>query len=262
MTLRTFRDTIVQLAPPWLRGYWSARLLYAFGLHFDAIVDAATAATKARFPGECPPDALPYIGRERGIRRGFAETDEQYAARLTTWIDDRRLKGGYFALMRQLQGYCTGYQVTVRMVVSRSGYADWFTFTPSGGMEHYRATPSNWDWDGATNKPTRVFVILYPAGAFTGKGTWGDGSKWGDRVNTWGMSATRDQVRTLEFIVREWMPPHAKCGQLIVALDPASFAPNGSGAGYPDGTWDKWHKTSGGVAVKNRLDTARYLGEP
>lgn len=241
-----FRDRIHEIArAPWFQKTWLYRLLYVFGVHCDALIESAVLAVKARFPTFAPSDALPALGRERGIRRGFAETDAQYRARLIRWLRTRRIKGGPWALMDQLAGYLTGYSCKIRVVNSAGA---WCTRNADGSREYYIASPTNWDLGGRSD----YFVIVYlDQGPWDPQTTWGaTGLKWGADGLTWGTTATPEQVRTCKAIIQEMNPPHAKCRWLVFAMDPDSFSPTGSGAGYPDSTWVYW---------KNRLATARYV---
>lgn len=247
MTLKTFRDTLEAMAPPWLRGTWGSRLLYSFGVSIDALIDSVTYGIKARFPEHAPSDALPYLGRERQIRRGFAESDASYAQRLTQWVDDRRVRGCAQATMRQLQGYLTGHDVNFRTV---NGHGSWHTLDYLGNATHYHKDPTNWDWDGVTASWSRYWVIIYvPSSLATVDGDWGDPGDWGDG-GAWGTTLTVDQCLTIRSIIAEWNPPHADCPEIILAFDLGSFSPSGAGAGYPAGDWDMW---------ANRLSTARYM---
>lgn len=114
--MRTFRATVLQVVPSWLRRHWGSRLLYAFGIHWDAMVDLTAASLRARFPDYAPPDGLASLGRDRQIRRGFDEDDASYATRLKRWIPDRITRGNPYTLMRQIQGNLSGYSVRVRCV--------------------------------------------------------------------------------------------------------------------------------------------------
>lgn len=106
MTVRTFRDRLRQLTPPWLQTGNAEKLLYAMGIQLDVFADALLAGVRARFPGQYnPPDTLPLIGRERRIVRGPSETDDSYAARLIRWLDDHRRRGGPYAMLAQLHAY-------------------------------------------------------------------------------------------------------------------------------------------------------------
>lgn len=104
MTRLRFESAIKQFCPPWLRRTEGGRLMGAFGRQIDSLVDRTREALLIRFPGQ-DPDALPMIGSDRRIRRGPAETDGVYAARLRRWWDDHRSRGGGVALLQQLHAY-------------------------------------------------------------------------------------------------------------------------------------------------------------
>lgn len=101
-----FEAALVRISPPWLRRNVGAKLLGAFGARIDDLVDRMVDGVKLRFPGHDPtaidPSALVLLGRERRILRGPNEPDATYAARLQTWWDAHRTRGGPYALMTQL----------------------------------------------------------------------------------------------------------------------------------------------------------------
>jgi hypothetical protein len=213
---------------PWLRRVWLHRLLFAIAVHFDALIEWCVLAMYARYPRQAPPDALVVLGRERGIRRGLAEPDDAYAARLVQWLPDRKIKGSPFALMSQIVGYVYKHRVRVR-VVNEAGA--WFTRNATreveGRHEWHHAAPSNWDWDGEGGAQfSRYWVILMlPDTIWPSDGTWGDSGKWGD-TGVWGYGdMTREQAITLRDLIRDWNPPHAMCAGVIATWDPDDFDP-------------------------------------
>lgn len=251
----TFRDTLLRVVPRWLRGHWGSRYLYAIGIHLDTVAEAATAAVKLRFPGVYSPEGLGLLGKERGIMRGIAETDEAYAYRLSRWWDDRKRKGNAFALAFQLQGILGPHRPRIR-VVNQSG--SWYTLNEDGSTAVHNAA---WDWDGNVNAWSRFWVIIYPPPElWVSEGTWGDGkTRWGDG-GTWGTTATPAQCAMVRALITEWQAAHARCAKIIIALDPASFDPETTPASeLPDGKWGRWSKDDGtGARVPARLKTARY----
>ena len=255
--LVTYRDSMLNLGPTWLRGFWGSRLIYALAIQWDALIDATVMAVKMRFPGwsaDNMPDALALIGRERGIIRGFAESNASYAVRLTRWIDDRRIKGNPYALMAQLQGYLSGFPTKMR-IVNQAGA--WYTLNADGTKDYFAHRPSNWTWDIETTQWSRYWIILYPPSEL-----WVTDGVYGDAApraagGTIGSSATLDQINSIRAIVKAWTPPHASCEHIIVAFDPASFDPT-SHTGMPDGTWGRWSKLDGTEQKRARLETARY----
>lgn len=253
--MQTFRDAIRRASPSWLTGYWGYRLLYAMAIQLDALGDAVTFGVKLRFPGVYSGESLPLIGRERGIVRGFDETDAAYTARLLRWLDALRRKGSPYELLRQLRGYLTGHDVRIRVV--NNGGA-WYTQNVDGSTEYVLA--ANWNWDGSTAAWSRFWVILYPpAELWTRDGTWGDGSVWGDDGTTWGCTAPIEQAETIRGIVAEWSGAHSRCVNIIVSFDPAAFNPTDTTPPLPDGTWGHWGKLVGGVMVPARDARALYM---
>ena len=269
MSLITIRDRMAQAAPSWLQGYWGSRLLYAIGLHLDAMVDWASAAVHARFPTWCAtnmPDALVVHGQDRGIRRGFAESLVAWAARLAMWWPTRRQRGSLYAMMDQLAGYMSGYSVKMRAVNLNGA---WMTRNADGSREYHRASPSNWLWDVFTAQWSRYWIIVYPpSNLWVERGSWGDnaGKTWADmgaNGGTFDTTITTDQVDTIRDIVSEWNPPHARCLWVILATDPASFDPPAppDSAGLPGNTtpWTDWGLEQGGHYQAIRLQTAHYM---
>lgn len=257
---KPFRDRLEDIArAPWLRRTWLYRLMVAIAVHFDALVDWAVLALLVQYPQLAPPDALPVLGRERGIRRGFAESDAGYAARLVRWLADRRIKGSPYALMSQLAGYLSGYDVRIR-VVNAAG--SWYTRYYDGTLDWHYASPSNWDWDGDTSPFSRYWVILYvPTALWNGDGLWGQGTgTWGDG-GVWGLNATHEQGKSIVAIIKEWNPPHAQCAGILITWDNFSFDPTGSGSGFPDGTWYRAGRDDAGDYVMTRPNNKRFAGE-
>lgn len=100
--LITFRDTLWSICPPWLQTGTAQKILYAIAVQLDAAGDALVAGVKMRFPGLYSFDSLSELSRERRIRPGLNELDENFATRLTRWFDDHRRRGGPYALLTQL----------------------------------------------------------------------------------------------------------------------------------------------------------------
>lgn len=120
VTLRTYRDKIRQISPPWLQLGQNEKILYAIAVQLDAAGDAITAAIKLRFPGVYTDESLPLIGRERRIRRGRSEAAEPYALRLRRWFEDHRRRGGPYALLAQLYAHYAPDTFPIHLVY-RSG---------------------------------------------------------------------------------------------------------------------------------------------
>lgn len=256
------------LGPSWLvRDEESELVGYSLDIVKDAFVRRLELGHYARLPqqdptGEtvAPPDALAAMGRDRRVVRGIGESSQSYAVRLRRWLDDRKQCGSPFALMKKLAEFC-GPLPSFRTVDARG---NWFS-RDANGVESYLLNQGNWNWDNRPlnelGKPrwSRFWVIVYPNGLWMPyPNNWGDtsGQSWGESSNTWGSTATHDQIDTLRGIVQDWKPAGTKNVSIIFAFDAASFAPS---APEPDGTWEFHSKNVAGVQVPARLATARYL---
>lgn len=258
----SFRDSMRNFIPPWLSARTSIekttafRFLYCIAWLADIGTEHAVQALQARYPGLGTPTALPYIGRDRRIFRGFAENDASYSSRLVNWLSTHKRAGNPFGIMHEVQAYLTPYTPMMR-IVNNSG--TWYTLNPDGTEAVHETwvtslADSNWNWDDDGAHPIRFALIIYSdQGPFTKDRKWGDGGKWGDG-RTWGTSATREQVDTIKAIIAARKNAGDVCEQIIIAFDPASFDPTAAqgSPGLPDGNWNLW---------PNRLSTARYWGQ-
>lgn len=240
-----------------LEGY---RRAYAVASAADGNVEFALQALLARFPGLGTPTALPYIGRDRLIRRGFAESDDSYALRLIGWRTDHRQAGGPFATMRQLAGYVSPHPTLLRIVNS---HGTWYTLNPDGTRERYIPGTFNWNWDGLHSTLfARFWLLIYPDTALWQRdGTWvnSDGSTWGDdAAATWGSTATRDQVRDVRTIVNDWRSAGGLLKHVVVVFG-ADFDPANAAPPLPDGNWARHSKLDADSnCVRARSDDAIY----
>jgi hypothetical protein len=258
--MATFRDSAWALSPPRLRTYRAARMVYAFiGLPLDMIAEAARQATRTRFPEVCPEDALPYHGRDRGIRRGPLEGADSYRGRLLLWIAAWRGAGVGRAMLDQIAGYLTPQTCRIR-IWTQVGVI--YTRAADGTFTVERATAGLWNWDGLTALWARFWLIIDSVDGvpWSRDGTWGDAEHWGDNASTatWGSTATIDQVQAIRGIVDDWKPAATVCKHIIIAFDAAAFARTDTSPPLPNGTWANSSHNVGGVQVPTRDDRAIY----
>lgn len=261
-----FRTTRRHLGPTWLLDGEGGLVGYALDLVKDAFMRRLELGHLARFPengpnGEtAPPDALAALGRDRRVVRGFNEPDAAYAKRLTRWLDDRKTAGNSFALMQKVAEYLTagtGEGIMLRTVDARG---NWYTRDAMGARSHVLKT-GNWNWNGqpAGQRWARFWLIIYPPPSLWTPSLfdWGDedGPSWGHSDGTWGSTAIAEQIVSIRALVSDWKPAHARCVNIIVAFDPASFDPSSP---EPDGLWERPWKDVDGIAYPSRLATARY----
>lgn len=225
-TTVTFRDTLRdKLSPPWLRGTIGEKVMYALGVHADALGDAVAAAVKMRFPNYYSAESLPYIGRDRKISRGRIETDATYATRLNRWLDDHATRGGPYALLKQVVAYFAPASFAVDLVYF-SGRR--FQIDANGVV----ATRDNIAWvpDGNAAQWARWWLFYYWPDEILSDGLWSDAGTWDDG-GVWDSDLTTQQVEEIRLVPREWNAAHALGNVVLLSGDLELWD-------YPDGTWD------------------------
>jgi hypothetical protein len=292
----TLASKIESLLPRWMtlpdHAHW-LDLAVAMGWLVDGMIEGVYTGFLAGLPGqnEFGPelggfinvDALPLLGRDRGVVRGPAETPASYAARLRKWRQGWRTAGTGFGLLGELRGVLGPTPPRVRLV---SAAGVWHTIeedgtrklhTPDGagyavsplGVVTAISTPAHpWDWDGGDDW-ARVWPIIYaptnPPLHGTG-GVYGYGMRfYGTPNETLGTTATPAFVQMARGLFAQRKPAGISVPYIVVAFDEGSFDPETAGpypaGGMPDGTWGH-HGTvvdHAGVhaRVDARLQTAR-----
>lgn len=259
-----FRSMIRRWLPPWfLRPFGNAeKLFYTLGLIADGIVQWATEGTLGRLPGAGTPTALPYIGRDRRIRRGFAESDESYSARLVQWKDDWSIAGAAYSVLHQLRGFVTPHAPVMRYVHRQNGpWVSFLTINADATTAYQLNGTGNWTWDDQhATAPRRFWLVIYPpSGLWQKQAKWGaTGLKWGQSGKTWGTTATRNQIASLKQIVREWSWPGSQCLYVCVTFNATNFEPTDTAPPNPDGNWKHYSKLNGSRQVRARLADTAY----
>lgn len=256
-----FRDSIGDYIPVWLRerpGFTVAyRYLWTFPAMLDAAVEVMLQGIQAAWPGKGTPTALPWIGRTRGILRGQADTQEEFAAKLRAWLDTWRDAGSMEVLARQIRGYL-GNHPRVR-IVNRAG--QWFTVNEDGSEERHQAA---WNWDGVShpkrsdpNHPwwSDLWVIIYPTQWATA-GFYGDGATWADSTG-FGHQATQLEADAIKGLIAQWKAAHSRVRCVIWTSDAALFDPENPSS-LPDGNWGAWGTTGASRTPGRNRTTCRY----
>lgn len=166
MTRPLFGSRILQVLPPWLQRTTGGRVMGALGDVLDVHTQRAFEALTLRFPRSTETTALPYLGRDRRIRRGPAEPASSYARRLLTWWADHKQRGGPHALLRQIHAYLLDYAPGQIDLVYQSGTRFPCDETTSeitrsditwGGDGHFASDPYTLGFDAtATDTTLRV----------------------------------------------------------------------------------------------------------
>lgn len=258
--MTTFRDAAWTLSPARLRTTRAAQMVYAFiGYPLDVLCQAAKEAVSARFPGQCPEDALSYHSRDRGITRGPGETTDSFRARLGRWLDVWRGAGVGRAMLDEIAAFLTPRTCRIR-IWTQAGIV--YTREADGSFTIDRVATGLWNWDGHPELFARFWVVIYSTGGvpWSRDGTWGDGEHWGDGAPTatWGSTATTTEVAVIRQIIADRKPAASICPKVIISFDAAAFAPSDTAPPLPDGTWAHYSKLVGGVKVPARDSRAIY----
>jgi hypothetical protein len=255
------RDLIREISPPWLRREWGEKFTYAHGLALDGVLEWAIQGVKARFPSKAPEEALPLMGKDRGIIRGFQEPASSYRVRLARWMTDRRRAGNAFALLEQVRAYFYGHSLTLRTVNDRGS---WQTIAQSGAYSVDRLM-GNWNWDGRFPllARTRWWLILNNVSTvWQSSGVFGDGLTTLGDGSVIGFTATPDQIASLRQLVSShpggWKPGGTACPFIIVEFDQV-FDPSDSPPGVANGQWKRFGREDGGVYRPARHPECRYV---
>lgn len=233
------------------------RVLYAIALLYDALITRIQLGVKARFPGAgATEDSLVYIGRDRLIARGPAETREVYEGRLPGAIDKHRTRGNAWRMMEQIRAYCSPHAVRVRVWTERGK-----VYTLDRDESTSVDGTTDWDWDGSAlaDAWSRFWVIIYPTDA-TPREPW-DRVEWGAEnwgSFYWGSTATKDDVQAIRTIVETWKPEGTHCRNIIIAFGDTDFDPTDAAPPLPDGTWGPETANVGGEQVPTRNPNAAY----
>jgi hypothetical protein len=94
----------------------------AEGAVYDEQVALVKEAVKARFPDDGPADALPYMGADRKLIQGYAESDDEFRTRCRTVWQQWEAAGTWAELLFQLYWSC-GLDTGSTWIVQQNGYA-------------------------------------------------------------------------------------------------------------------------------------------
>lgn len=253
MAITPFRVRIKDLSAPWLRDGTGERLMWTFGTMVDARMEKVLQGTNAGMPTRAQPDALTQLGVDVLISQGPNESTTAYARRVQRAFETWQLAGSPFALLGQLAAFLAPSPPPLR-IVTDSGH--WYTleagvFSVLPPDARPPATASNWIWDANTGTywPRFWVIIDCTGGPYTQTQVYGDGSTYGDG-HLWGATdIVAGDIIGIQQLIALWKPAHATCTNIILDFT-GHFQPTGSGAGYPNGTWNYW---------ANRWQPAAYI---
>lgn len=241
----------------------------------DACLEKLNQGVHDTFTGDADASALGAIAAQRGdILRGLTESDSSYRERLRTALDDLRIAGAAWAVLRQVLGYLlsdTPRAATVSSRYSAAGVctsSTWDFFdagaTTATSPQHVLEDPGTWDWDSLS--PTdgswgwwRWYLVLHsttPQAWCAKAPKWGGaGVKWGGYSGSWGIDQPVTVGKSIKIIVGQWKANW--CHWMVISFDATEFIPGA--AVLPDGRYGKWSKIVGGVYRRARSSNARYF---
>jgi hypothetical protein len=239
---RTFREIWRALIPGNFHAGDGEVIQYVQGWVEDAFAETARQTASLMFPSVAPSDALPLIGADRGIPRGFAEPEASYRERLREWRYPRghRIRGNAVGLLEQIAAVFGG-AVEAQTIDARGTR---YTWGADGATTVERGV--TWDWDGEALEPNwaRFWIVIAPAGV-TPLPTWdqleAEGSSW-DELEASGMCwagqgihyGQLQAVKRLADVGRlSWTPAGRRPVYCVVQREGEAYP-------TPAGDWQDW----------------------
>lgn len=287
---KTIRQVALDGGPPawfphWLVGRNSGKIVYSIGLLLDMATEWLYRGIQQRMPLVAHEGALPHLGRDLGITRGFRESVEAYRRRLSLWAPTHRRWGVPFAIAEQAQAYFAPQSPRVHVVQHDPGAggkptrATWNTRHPDGSETVNIVSPSNFDYDSEDagrppsleDRDPRIWIIVeQPSEDSTGlfalrtstAAQARDPNGMNGLVRPTGDQAPADQYRDLVSIAHTWRAMGTWIAGVLVSL--AEVDPAGTSA-HPDGRWfDMLNDAKDGPRLPDTmriLYVDRYPGE-
>jgi hypothetical protein len=282
---RGVRDALKSIVPSWLsdraagfnKGF---KVLWTIAQIADGVIQTGIEGVQAALPGIGTPTALALIGASRGLIRGLTETDAEYAARLTTWLDVWVGAGSDETLISLLQNFLgpdsAGGPLPVVRMVNRAGL---FTTIAANGTIT-QTLDTDWtipasSWDTIYN-PEReqwwsdLWIIVYsqintlqrwPIYTSLTDPAWV--AAWGGSELGFGHAVPRVAYQGVMNIIANFKAAAAYVQAVIFTTDTTLFVPGLLGiTGDPDGRWGNFScRDTGGIQIPIRtISTGGGIG--
>lgn len=230
------QEFIARIGPWFLHNKNIGTFLESVAVTLDSSVLSLEQGLKLSQPLRCDVSALPVLSKDRSLRIYATEPTVSQRLRLARWLQLHRQRGTHQGEMRHSQPYFLPDTPMMRIVhqAGDGSSATWHTLAADGTYSVHRSTPSNWNYDGATSKWSRFWVVTYAPAAILSATHWDDGHHWDDGSVWGGVLATIAQ--DLVAMILEWKAAHSRLGAYILATDPASFDPTATAATLGDGS--------------------------
>lgn len=269
----TIQKTVADLCVSFFRGSVGGRVFESIGAVGDMLIETQVIGMQQGDPLRCDASALPYLGRDRGIRRYPTESETSYRLRLAGWREAKRHWGSLIGQMRQLQLWFSPQAPMIRAVhqPSDGSRAVWHTLDAAGVYTVHQQVPSNWDWDSLIHFPhfggwARYWIIVYTdaldPGSLIDSSFWDGGDEY-DSHAIWDGLFSAAQIADMVSVLKEWKAAHSRLAGLIFAKDAADFDPTAAIVNLPDGSSTlpngKWvFATDPDTGVPTRFASAIY----
>lgn len=239
--LQRLISEITAAGPWWIAQKNVGAFLESVAVVLDQGIETLHTGLLLTRPLDCDESALPVLSRDRGISVYASEPAISQRHRLSQWQQLRRQRGTHQGEMRNIQPYFLDRPVLPRLrIVHQAGNglsSTWHTLDSTGVYTRYRATPSNWNWDGVQAKWSRFWVILYTDGlALPPQPTWDGGELW-DGGSVWDGFFSTIQNSDLVAGIREAKAAHSQLWGFAIAESLDTFNPAVLPALNADGSW-------------------------
>lgn len=265
MFVGTIQRLVARVGPWFLHSRNIGRFLQAFAVVYDQAITSLQQGLALSHPYRCDPSAFPVLSQDRTIRLYPSEPEASKRMRLANWLQIHRQRATHYGELLHSQPYFLPERPIMRIVHQdgAGASATWWSIDATGQLWKHKAVPSNWDYDGQTEKWSRFWVILYvPASLLV---SYDDGS-------TYDGGAVYDGITTqiasdIAEMILESKAAHSRLQAYIIATDPASFEPTSTPVVDPAG-WSTLPVGNWGTpaspppdSVFTRLPTAVWIYE-
>ncbi len=249
-------------SPFGLMKQWSGPQGEAFcrvvALEGDNVLSAAQLTQDARSPLKCAADLLPLHAADRRIPK-FSTVDEQvWRIMLSKFRQIHAMAGHPWCLLRLLRIFLRRFGRPLLRYVSTAGdgsISQWHTLLPGDGTRDYfeldtvdpefqthTANPANWLWDplASTGHWSRFWILIYTSGMTNTiqQTEWDGAGEWDSGSDYWDGFISSTEIAEMVAMLKTFHARNAQLQGLFLVHDDTAFDPTGSGAGYPDGTWN------------------------
>lgn len=252
------------LMKPWMRGQGQTFREVISG-ELNDLATAARQVADSRNVAICDATVLPAHAIDRRIRRYTTESEASWRKRLAAWLPIHQSAGGAWCILRQLRIFLLSKGRPRLAFVSTTGdgnVSNWFTLAPGDPENDYfeadgidseftnhQESPANWNWDGDFAQWSRFWILIYTSGLTSPTATslYDDVAEWDSGSDYWDGYFTSAEIADMVQLARDWKAAGSDIAGLFLVHDDSIFDPTGSGAGYPDGTWNLDYNRRGGV---------------